>query len=232
MNDDIANADLEANVPRFKWLKIVGIIVVAITIATVIMLWTVTTYFFPTELKPVTLSSKEEQILNAKLSQLDSGQRSSITHKKQLQSHGEIPLAPEPYKEELSRREIVLSEKEINALLSTNTDLAKKLAIDLSDDLASAKFLLPLDEDFPFIGGKTLKVTTGLELGYANGKPIVALKGISIWGAPVPNAWLGNLKNVDLVKEFGAEKGFWRTFAAGIDEIKIEEGSMRIKLKE
>jgi len=73
-------------------------------------------------------------------------------------------LRPEPYKEDATRREIGLSERELNALLAHNTDLAKKLAIDLSDDLASARLLIPVDPDFPFLGGRTLRVSAGVEL--------------------------------------------------------------------
>jgi len=35
--------------------------------------------------------------------------------------------------------------------LATNTDLAHKLAIDLSKNLASAKLLVPLDPDMPVL---------------------------------------------------------------------------------
>jgi hypothetical protein len=45
-------------------------------------------------------------------------------------------------------------------------------------------------------------------------------------------AWLGNLKNIDLVQEFGSDKGFWQAFADGVEEIEVEEGELRIKLKE
>ena len=64
------------------------------------------------------------------------------------------------------------------------------------------------------------------------GKPVVILKGITIMGVPIPNAWLGGIKNIDLVKEFGTSKGFWKTFSDGIEDIKIEEGRLKIKLKE
>jgi len=232
IDKETSNLNSSATASRFGWLKVLGIVVIATIIATVITVWAVTYYIFPNELKPVTLSAKEEQILNAKIERLNSVQKTRVTRNRQSRSTGEIPLAPERYSEEASSREIVLSEKELNALLAKNADLAKKLAIDLSDDLASAKLLLPLDKDFPFLGGKTLKVTAGLELAYADGKPIVALKGVSIWGVPLPNAWLGNLKNVDLVKEFGGNEGFWNAFAAGVDDVKIKEGSLRVKLKE
>lgn len=83
----------------------------------------------------------------------------------------------------------------------------------------------------PILGGKTLKIAAGLELGYKNRKPVVALKGVSLWGVPIPNAWLGNLKNVDLVHEYGNE-GFWQAFAAGVDNISVGEGRLTVKLKE
>jgi hypothetical protein len=51
-------------------------------------------------------------------------------------------------------------------------------------------------------------------------------------GVPIPNAWLGNLKNIDLVQEFGGNRGFWKTFADGIEYIHVENGRLLIKLKE
>lgn len=50
-------------------------------------------------------------------------------------------------------------------------------------------------------------------------------------GVPVPNAWLGGMKNIDLVKRFEAEKGFWKAFSDGVENIKVEEGLLKVKLK-
>jgi hypothetical protein len=116
--------------------------------------------------------------------------------------------------------------------LAKNTDLAHRMAIDLSDNLTSGKLLVPLDSDFPILGGKTIKLKAGLEMRYAEGRPIIILKGVSVWGIPIPNAWLGNMKNIDLVQEFGSDQGFWKAFADGVEEIQVEEGRLRIKLKE
>ena len=232
MEKDTSGAGVQTAQSHLGWLKLLGIVVLATIITTVATVWVITVYLFPSELKPVTLSAREEQTLAAKIEQLDPLQKTDVARKQQSQSTGERPLKPERYSEDASRREIVLSERELNALLAKNTDLAKRLAIDLSGDLASMKLIIPLDEDIPVFGGKTLKVTAGVELAYVGGKPVVALKGVSVWGVPLPNAWLGNLKNVDLVKEFGAGEGFWNAFAAGIDGIKIEEGRLRVKLKE
>ena len=106
------------------------------------------------------------------------------------------------------------------------------MAIDLEPDLASARLRIPLDPDLPFFGGKILRAAAGLELKYQQAKPVVILKGVTVWGVAIPNAWLGNLKNVDLVQEFGDEKGFWKSFSEGVEHIVIESGKATIKLKE
>ncbi|MBN2254591.1 MAG: arginine N-succinyltransferase, partial [Deltaproteobacteria bacterium] len=166
----------------------------------------------------------EEQVLNTKLR--------AIGIDVQKTRKDEPPLEPEPYSEDGARREIEFSEREVNAILARNTDLAQKLAIDLSDDLISAKLLVPMEKDFPMLGGKTMRVTAGVKLAYKNSRPVVVLKGISVMGVPVPNAWLGNMKNVDLVREFGTEQGFWKAFADGVEDIHVEDGRLVVKLKE
>lgn len=187
--------------------------------------WIFTRYLFPTSFTPVELSNKEQQQLDHKLNRLgiDTPQRSS--------PQGRETLEPEPYREIDANREVFFSEKELNALLANNTDLANKLVIDLSDNLASAKLLVDLDPDFPVLGGKTLKVTAGMQLRLGNGKPTAILKGVSVWGVPVPNAWLGNLKNIDLISEFGDAGGFWQGVNDGVEEVEITDGKLRIKLK-
>lgn len=225
---------------RFGCLQVFGLIVVAVIITAGVTIIIFKTYFFPSEFKPVTLNPNEEQILITKLDKLDSiGADVNLHRKDNLKKPSKADrfdssatLEPEPYSEKSIKREIIFTERELNALLAKNTDLARKLAIDLSDDLVSAKLLVPVDEDFPIFGGKTLRVRTGVVFTYDKGKPVVILKGITIMGVPIPNAWLGGIKNIDLVKEFGGDKGFWKTFSDGVEDIKIKEGNLKIKLKE
>ena len=47
-----------------------------------------------------------------------------------------------------------------------------------------------------------------------------------------PNAWLGGLENIDLVEEYGADAGFWGSFADGVYNMVISEGKLRVDLKE
>jgi len=180
---------------------------------------------FPKEFVPTSLDLKEQRQLAAKLQRLPNIEGNIAL------GPGER-LEPEPYSETGANREIVFSERELNGLIAQDPELAHRFAIDLADDLASARLLIPLDPDFPLLGGKTLQIRAGLELAYARGRPVVKLKGVSVWGVPLPNAWLGNLKNVDLIGEFGEQGGFWSGFAAGIEEIRVRDGHLLLRLKE
>lgn len=208
-------------------LRTIGIMLITIIISVIATVFIVNHYLFPKKFDPVELNQREETTLNKKLKKF--GMPAFSEEKSSTSSN---TLEPEPYTEVGAKREVSFSEKELNALLAKNTDLSDKVAIDLADNLASAKIIIPLDPDFPVLGGKTLKVNAGAELAYANGRPIVILKGVSVWGVPIPNAWLGNLKNVDLVKEFGGNEGFWKSFADGVENILVAEGRLIIKLKE
>jgi len=223
-------------------------LVVATVVLTLLAAWA---WLFPKPFEPVVLSPAEEQVLEQKLSllegidqQKENGNQTVAQQKKPVdhpletgpakaeEFTGEGTLKPEAYSEEGASREVTFTEREVNSLLAKNTDLARKVAIDLGQDLVSLKILVPVDPDFPMLGGKTLRVRAGAELAYRDGRPIVKLRGVSIMGVPVPNAWLGGLKNIDLVSEFGGDSGFWKTFAEGVDAINVRDGSLYIKFKE
>jgi hypothetical protein len=232
MNTDIQSPSAPSQPRRFSTWQVATFVLLAILLTLGITTWVGYQILFPGEFTPVTLNAKEQRILDEKIQQLEKLQTTPAVKKKSRAASREATLEPEPYSEVGASREISLTEKELNALIATNTDLASRLAIDLSDDLASAKLLVPVDPNAPLLGGKTIKLTAGVELRYAEGKPVVMLKGVSVWGVPLPNAWLGNMKNIDLVQEFGTDRGFWQAFAEGVEEIEVKEGKVRIRLKE
>jgi len=236
-NSPDLNALPESKSKRSR-LRTVALVVVIAAATSVLTVWLMARYLFPREFKPVMLDAGEKQALDVKIDRLDprrpvtpSSSTPTAARSKDSQQPTDT-LEPEPYREDGARREVMFTERELNALLATNTDLARKLAIDLSENLASAKLLVPLDPDLPLFGGKTLKVTAGLELRFADGQPVVALKGVSVWGVPIPNAWLGGIKNVNLVREFGGQGGFWQAFAAGVEDIRVEKDRLTVRLKE
>ena len=210
-----------------RWSHVVWIILATVLLTAAATYWAVRSYIYAKDFKPVVLKQKEVVVLNNKLKQLGFTAETSkpdvssnqSTQNSEFDADGN--LLPEAYSEVGAKREVSLTERELNSLLANNTELARKLAIDLSDNLMSAKLLVPVDQDFPILGGKTLRVTGGLEIAYDNSKPIIVLRGVSIMGIPIPNAWLG-----------GTSEGFWKAFADGVENIHVVDGQLKIKLKE
>ena len=220
----------------FSGIQVLGVVALAIAVTAGATFWFVRAYVYVSDFKPVALDQKEQAVLDTKLRQLGLDPQDLAPDAERGESADRFAadgrLVPERYSEDPDKRVVRLSERELNSLVASDPDLAKRFAIDLSENLASAKLLIPVDPDFPVLGGKTLRVKAGLEVEYRDAQPVVILRGVSVMGVPVPNAWLGNLKNVDLVEQFGGGPGFWQTFAAGVDLIEIRDGELQVKLKE
>ncbi len=225
----------------FSGLQVLAIVIATMAITALAGFFLLRAWLFPAPFRPVVLDRSEEQHLEQKLQRLETmtePRRPPVRPQEAPPAvRGQAPgeentLRPEPYSEAGASREIDFTERELNALLAKNTNLAHRMAIDLSENLVSARLLIPVDPDFPVLGGKTIRVRAGVELAFRDHRPVVRLRGVSIMGVPVPNAWLGNMKNIDLVREFGTEQGFWKTFADGVASITVREGRLRIVLKE
>jgi hypothetical protein len=217
---------------RFGLLQVMGIVALAVIVTALLTAWWVKHYIYASKFAPTVLTVKEQKVLDSKLAKLEvTANKPPVAPKKKRQDKG-ASLEPEAYSEEGAKREISLTEKELNALIANNPEVAQRVAIDLSDNLISVKLVVPIDEEIPVLGGKTLCLSLGVILGFENQRPVVALKGVSLGGIPLPNAWLGNLKNRNLVQEFGAEGGFWKLFSDGVADLKVQEGHILIKLKE
>lgn len=243
--DNSINTD-QKNERKFGCLQVFGIVLLTVLVTMGVTLWVAKTYIFPSQFEPVVLTSQENQQLSEKLSRLDfsesnnselvsptaAGKTTSQNPKTATNDNLNEPLQPESYSEKGASRKISFTERELNAMLAKNTDLATKMAIDLDDNLISARLRIPVDEDFPIFAGKTLRAAAGVKLAYGSGKPVVVLKGVKLMGVPIPNAWLGGLKNIDLVQEFGGEEGFWKLFSDGVESIETKEGELIITLKE
>jgi hypothetical protein len=223
----------------FSGLQVLGIVSLVVVVTVVATLMAARAYLFPKPFEPVVLTSIEQQQLDAKLDRLDTtissshlSQPKTETRESESDYTSDGRLRPQAYTEDGASREIRFTERELNALIATNTDLADHLAIDLGDNLVSARMLVPMDPDFPVLGGKTLRLKAGVELAYKEGRPVVKLRGVSLMGVPLPNAWLGGMKNIDLVREFSADEGMWKAFSDGVESISIAEGRILVRLKE
>lgn len=224
----------------FKWSHVILMMLAVMVVTAAVTGWIIKSTFFASPLQPVVLTSQEQTVLDNKLAEFEGSlYRDESTPAKKITTASTDDddvrngvLQPEKYSEEGASRTINLTEREVNALLANNTDLADKVAVDFSDDMVSLRVRLPLDKDVPVLGGKTLKIKAGARLAYENGHPIVIIKGVSLMGIPVPAAWLGGMKNVDLVEQSGADNGFWKQFAAGVTSLKVTDGALQMTLAE
>lgn len=230
MQEQIPSQAPQAPQPRgLSVMQTLSVVALAMFITAVGTVFVIKLFLFPPPFKPVSLSEKEEQHLATKLAVFEGLNKDSAGNTTTETPPG--TLVPEKYSEDAHSRKVDFTEREINAMVAKNTDLADKLAIDLARDMLSIKLLIPLNPDFPMLGGKTFKVNAGAELAYKDGRPVVKLKGVSLMGVPMPGSWLGGLKNIDLIQEFAADEGFWKAFADGVESIGVEEGLLQVELK-
>lgn len=216
---------------KFSARQVVLFVGLAVLATVLVTGWWINQNVYATIFEPTRLSHDEQQVLESKMAQLlQKADARSSAFQTSLPTTG-MPLEPEPYSENPAAREIRLTEREVNALLAKDSEMAKHVAVDLADDLVSVKLVVPVNNKMPLVGGKLLKLDFGLALSYAAGKPVLAMRGISIGGIPLPSSWWGDIKNTNLVEEFGGSGGFWDQFANGVDDLKIEDGQLRVKLK-
>ncbi len=216
-----------------KGFALVGLLaaLVAVVLVTAIgTAWWLNSNVYADPFEPTQLSRTEQAALDEKLAALDRG--GARASDRGDAPPADDPLVPEPYVEKDADREIRLTERELNSLVANDPDVARRVAIDLADDLVSVKLLVPVDPDLPVLGGKTLRFNFGLELAYAAGRPVVAIRGVSLGGVPIPGAWWGDIKNENLVEKFGSEGGFWDQFSKGVSNIEVRDGHLWVRLKE
>ena len=217
---------------RFGCLHVLTIVILIVLVTTLVSVWWVKRNIYASKFEPTTLSIEEQNVLDSKLARLDASANRETATQPNDKREEDGTLIPEAYSEKGAKREISLTEKELNALIANQPDIAQRVVIDLADNLVSVKLVVPMDEEILFLGGKTLRLNLGVRLNYENEKPVVALQGVTLGGIPLPNAWLGNLKEKNLVNEFGTEGGFWKLFADGVEDLNVVEGRVQIKLKE
>ena len=230
MNSEKSHADHSS--PRFSGKQVVLFVGLAVLATALVTTWWVNQYLYAATFEPTRLTESEQRTLDRKMTQLGQIETPISSSSTSKGASSEEPLVPEPYSEEGASREILLTEREVNALIAKDVEMSRYVAVDLSDNLVSVKLVVPVNDDVPVVGGKTLKLNFGVALSYAHGKPVVAMQGISLGGVPLPSAWWGDIKHLNLVEEFGGAGGFWDQFAQGVEDLHIQNGQLHITLKE
>jgi hypothetical protein len=206
-------AEVPPSVPRRKSCLIPALVGVVTVLLVSIGLY----FWFNRPIKPVQLSAEEKQVVQQKVEALQ-------------QVESPAPSAPAEPTYEKGKREIILTEKELNGLLNEHTTLGDQLKFELATDAVHARLETDLDPDMPVVGGKRLKARARFIVKTEAGAPSLILDDLTVWGVSVPNDWVAQLKGKDLLGEvLGGGKG---GKVAGIEEMSVEPGQLKIKLKE
>jgi len=129
---------------------------------------------------------------------------------------------------EAGSKEIVLTEREINGLINENTEFGDKVSFELVPGEIHARVESDLADDIPVLGGKRLKARARFLVETIDSRPSLVLDDLTVWGASLPNDWLGGMKGKDLLAEIFGNGGT----LSGIEEIRIESGQLVIMLAE
>jgi hypothetical protein len=195
-----------------------GIVLSCCLLTAIGTVWWVKHNIYASPLHPVQLSQTEKTDLDAKLAKLELSE--------------EVVPPEAPAKTDGDPRTISISSKEINAFLA-NQGIGEQVKLDVTRNRIAANFLLPIDKDAPLFAGTTLRIRLALNaLMNENGKLVVKVDDVSLGGIPLPNAWLGDIKGLDLITSNIGEDPALERFAAGIKEFRLDNGQVHIVLNE
>jgi len=172
------------------------------------------------------LTQAEQRVLEEKFDRIQSaafGERPPALPESPVGA--DDPVQPEVYREDATQRQVRFTERELNALIAADPGLAGRVAVRLSPDQLSSSFRIDLPPDLPLVGGRSVRVQTGVQLATHDDRVEARLVGVSVGGVPLPNAWLGGLKGTDLLATSGLG-----ALGAGIETLRVGEGWLELQL--
>ncbi len=207
---------------RSPWVTLLVVLVILVAVAGGLWWW------FTRPIQPVVLSPQELAVVEQKVAAIQSAD--PAVPPPPTPASLPAPSGPSEPTYEPGKKEIVLTEREINGLLNANTDLGQSLSFQLGTDVILARIETDLDPDLPLIGGRKFKARAKFIVSEGSGQPSFVIDDLTIWGVSLPNDWLGGLKGRNLFAEvLGSENG---GKLPGVESFAIRPGEISIKLKE
>lgn len=218
----------------FYGLLVAGILILTIVTTAVVTTWWIKRSLQPRAIEPVVLSEQENEALDIKLERVR-GDPVEPPVEPPAQPAGEVVLRSTPgieNEEDFDRKPLVFSEREINALIARNTDLAERVKVRLRRDRVQILGNFPVPEDAPFLGGRTIRINILTRVLAVDGRMEIRLENLALGGVPLPNAWLGDLKGKDLAVEVFNDPDLSSAFSEGIEQLQVVDEEIRILLAE
>ena len=187
--------------------------------------WWVKRHVYASPLVPVQLTASEQSTFDRKLSDLQIPGAPSL-------NPTSSDTSSETRATEHNPRSLLITTREINAFLAKQ-GVGEQIKIDLAPDRVIANFLLPIDQDAPLFAGTTLRIRFALSAAMNSlGKLEIKVDDVSLGGIPIPNAWLGNIKGLDLMTSDLSGDPTLQRFAAGIKDFRIGRDELSVILNE
>ncbi len=224
-------SEIPQTVPRRGSPWVIFLVILVILVALIGGLW----WWFTRPIQPVVLSPQELATVEQKVAAIQAADPavpppSDPPTPASPTSPSVIPTDPAEPAYERGKKEIVLTEREINGLLNANTDLGQSLSFQLGTDVILARIETDLDPDLPFLGGRKFKARAKFIVSEGSGQPSFVIDDLTIWGISLPNEWLGGLKGRNLFAEILGSEANGKL--PGIESFAISPGRISVKLKE
>ncbi len=193
-------------------------------------------YFDARPMEPVSLTAAEKTALDAKLAVFGDPPVLPV----QVQMMPAQASAPAVISEraplEVSageeNRTLILTERELNAYLAAQ-HLGENVQVSFGEGKLIAGLLVEMPPDFPLMAGQKvrLRLTFGTGLSPEH-KFSFVFNDLSVGGISLPNAWLADLKGVDLIAENLEKDPALQRILAGIQSVEIHPGGAKVVLNE
>ena len=222
-----AAADAEKGSGKKTLLIVAGFLLAILLTVGICYWWFIHRNLNADELDVTKLTPTEKVLLDAKMDAMN-GEKYAIEKLNQAAEDPVYNKQLQKEKEELGLPEgphLRLTEKEINGALHSNASLQGRMRVELDDDTFSILTNFDVPEDAPFLAGNTVRANLSITLMMVDGKMSMRVKSVTIGGFPMPNAWLGNVKDHDLFEQINETK-FGKAFNAGIKAFRIDDGNL------
>jgi hypothetical protein len=178
-----------------------------------------TLWWIQRPITPVLLSAPEMEVVEAKLRSISG---------KDAPANGTQREADRPYTP--GAKSLKVTERELNGLLNSNTDLGKTVQLELARDAVNAYVTVPIPADFPFGGGRTFRARARFALSVGNGgAPYAIMQDVTVFGLSLPKDWLAGLRGENLFESaIGHRDG--SAVLRGIKSLRVEPGVLVLEL--
>lgn len=195
--------------------------------------------FNPAPLQPVVLSEVEKQAFTTKLSALEDPAMAPMLLKFPANGPASAPASTTPSAAPaptvpigLENKTIILTEREVNAYLASQ-NLGENIQVSFGEDRVITAIIVEMPPDFPILPGQKVRarITFGTGLTPEH-KLSLVFNDLHVGGISLPNAWLGDLKGVDLIAENLQRDPALQRFLSGIRSLEIHPEGARVILNE